>query len=361
MKARIIIIALISWALQIYAQNNSMDDYSPFGDFSPFKNQDKGYEYVDCNDKEMNVWEAKYCTGRYGLGAAFHKSAIPNTSELYSKVARGVAAQRPISKSSSSTKGKVGSYNYQTSDAHRQWLANKQERDAQARREAAERKRLEDLQKKIADDNRAAAVEAETNARLQSETNRRIARDQWHATQGAQLVQQRAREAHKLTGPQFANNKPAMTAQQKAATLRNGNRVRKSGSTKRNVARVVLPPVKRIGFTGAAPRSQLEHALAELKKRQQKLAAQSSGQEPAQPVMGKDVTVGGTRFVLSDHATSSLGQDWETVTFTTPRIPSKEKPKMSEADYHRLYCIEMIEGRTLTPQEKAYFDQFSIN
>lgn len=355
MKYQILIVALLACILQVNAQ-----DY-PQGDFSPFESQDKGYDYVDCKGNNMNVWQARYCMGRYGLDAAYHKSAIPNTSGLYEKVAQAAAVQRPTTKSSSSTKGKVGSYNYQTSDAHMQWLADKQEREAEARRRAAEKKREEERQRSIADDSRAAAVEAATNARLQGETYRRIASDQWHATQGAALAQQRARDAHKLTGPQFANNKPAMTAQQKAATLRNGNRVRKSGSTKRNVARVVLPPVKRIGFTGAAPRSQLEHALAELKKRQQKLAAQSSGQEPAQPVMGKDVTVGGTRFVLSDHATSSLGQDWETVTFTTPRIPSKEKPKMSEADYHRLYCIEMIEGRTLTPQEKAYFDQFSIN
>lgn len=351
MKIQLLVIIMFTWVLQTYAQ------YDPMGDFSPFESQDKGYDYVDCKGKDMNVWEAKYCTGRYGLGAAYHKSAIPNTNDLYNKVAKAAAAQRP--KSSSSTKGKVGSYNYQTSDAHLQWLANKRERDAQARREAAERKRLEDMQKKIVDDNHAASVEAATNARLQGETNRRIASDQWHATQGAALAQQRARDAHKLSGPQFAQNKPSLSASQKASTLRSGNRVRQATTpARRNVKRQVLPPVKRTGFTGASPRSQLEHALAELKKKQQREAALASNQAPSQPATGKEVTVGGTRFVLSGHATSSLGQDWETISFTTPRIPSKDKPKMSEDDRHRLYCIELIEGRALTPQEKAYFDQF---
>ena len=334
----------------------------PIGDFSPFKSQDKGYDYVDCDGNSLNVWEARYCTGNYGLFAAYHKSSLPPTSGLYGKVAQSAAKQRPTKKSSSSSKGRVGSYSHQTSDAHLQWLANKREQEAEARNRAAQRRREEERQRRIADDNRAAAVEAATNARLQGETNRRIASDQWHATQGAVLAQQRARKAHKLTGPQFAQNNQTMTAQQKAATLRRGNRVRKTGSiVKRNVARQILPPVKRTGFTGSAPRSQLEHALAGLKKRQQSQAALMSGQVSVQPVKGKEIKVGGTRFVLSDHATSSLGQDWETVTLTTPPIPPKEKPKISKADYHRLVCIEMIEGRTLTPQEKAYFDQFSLH
>lgn len=263
-------------------------------------------------------------------------------SGLYGKVEAKVRVARPKrsgSSASSSRTRRVGSYNYQTSDSHMQWLENKREREAQAREAAAEKKRQERIQRKIADDNRAAEVTAATNARLQVETNRRIARDHYHAGAGAVAAQQRARRAVRRVGPNFAPLTPTMTAQEKAGILRRRAKPRRTMRSGRNTSRQVLAPTQRTPATEeqlAMRAKWLEKAqaerkiiLAEQKKRaeeqRKRYMASNKVKEPekAKHLRDGEVLVNNA-FVLGPHAHSTLGQDWGKCgpSLTPPPVPS---------------------------------------
>lgn len=349
------------------------NDRDPWG--GSRSNQDFGYDYIDCAGNSMNAMEASYCAGRYGLESVYHKGQFRNTQGLYGKVAAGVAAQRPRRSSGNSgsgrQKGSVGSYNYQTSDAHRQWLEQKRERDAEARQRAVEKKRYEDMMKKIEDDNRAAAVEAQTNARLQQQTNRAIARDHYNATEGAYKAQQMARKASQMKGPQFAQQKERMSDEYKAGLLRRQNKPRRvmpdTVTYQANRARKPLPQVKRTATMDPERAAMLRKAFAVKAEliRQKRAAGRISGnQARSDREQSRMVNVHGKAMVqLGPHATSTLGKDWNTISLTTPRIPpreTKEKRKMTQEEYHRLIVIEMIDQRELTPEERAYYSNLNL-
>lgn len=339
------------------------------------RSKDVDVEYVNCNTGRKSLVQAANCMrqdwykGGYdnGYDHTLIKEKVTSTNGLYKKVAAGVAAQRPRRTSATGSaptghvKGKVGSYNYQTSDAHRQWMANRQAQ-IQVDRERKERlKREEEQRRKIADNNRAAAVTAATNARLQAETNRRIASDHWHANEGAQLVQQRARQAMVVQGPQF-NKQPKMSAEYQAGLLRRQNKPRRQvykPTYTRNTARRTLAQVHRTAQTDPARVAALQRALAvkaELEKRKRDAERLRMQQEKAKAENApRMVAVNGKALVeLGPTAHSTLGKDWKTETFTTPDIPSKKR-RMTQEEYHRLIVIEMIDNRPLTPAEDEYY------
>ncbi|GEM_PF-1755910 len=339
-----------------------------------------------------------------------------NTSGLYGKVARGVAAQRPrrngSSAKSSSSRG-VGTYNYNTSDAHIQWARNRQEQIKAAREKDAYEKKMMELQRKIADDNRAADVTAQTNAALQGQTNARIQRDRWHATEGAAQAQQRARQAVVVQGPQFDKMKPQSTGSQQASRLRGANKPRRVMATPtptaRNTVRKPMPAVQRSHTLSPQQRQELRQAMLNRREQQhqKRLAiaeSQKSGSkkspaayyddkgrlvidEHAYSSLGKNnVNNRGSkpipypkpttpqspgarytsdgRLVLDSHAHSSLGQDWRSEDLkplpAPPSAATRVRRKMTQEEYHNLVVIELIDQRPLTPAEKEYYDNLSL-
>ena len=301
-------------------------------------------EFVDCNRGRMTAMGVQTCMRRdwmtYGANGTFINSKMTNTTGLYDKVAAGVAAARPKRSGGTSSSGGskkmrgTGTYNYQTSDAHLQWVANKREQQREAARRAAEKKRQEAIARKIADDNRAAQVEAQTNARLQAQTNAAIARDHYHATEGAMMAQQRARRAARPRGPQFNRYKPTSTGADRASTLRGANKPRRvMHPQKRNAVRPTLPPVQRQPMT--AERAQmLRKALqvrAELRRKREveRRLAQYKG------------------FVLDEHAHSTLGQDWHSDDFKpqpiAPPPTSATIDQLTEEQRHQMIVEEMID------------------
>lgn len=379
-------------------------------------NQDKGMDYVDCSDgTKYDAWNALYCTRKNGIESVVRVGSRPNTSGLYDKVAAATRRSQPRNGSSakSSSSRSVGTYNYNTSDAHIQWARNRQAQIQAAREEAAYKKRMEDMQKKIADDNRAAAVTAQTNAALQVQTNARIQRDRWHATEGAAQAQQRARQAVVVQGPQFDKMKPQSTGSQQASRLRGANKPRRfmapQNTNARNTARKPMPAVQRSHTLSPQQRQELRQAILNRREqqRQKRLAiaeSQKSGSkkspaayydnkgrlvidEHAYSSLGKNnVNNRGSkpvpypkpttphspgarytsdgRLVLDSHAHSSLGQDWRSEDLkplpAPPSAATRVRRKMTQEEYHNLVVIEMIDQRPLTPAEKEYYDNLSL-
>ena len=378
-------------------------------------NQDKGMDYVDCSDgTKYDAWNALYCTRKNGIESVVRVGSRPNTSGLYDKVAAATRRSQPRNGSSakSSSSRSVGTYNYNTSDAHIQWARNRQAQIQAAREEAAYKKRMEDMQKKIADDNRAAAVTAQTNAALQVQTNARIQRDRWHATEGAAQAQQRARQAVVVQGPQFDKMKPQSTGSQQASRLRGANKPRRfmapQNTNARNTARKPMPAVQRSHTLSPQQRQELRQAILNREQQRQKRLAiaesQKSGSkkspaayydnkgrlvidEHAYSSLGKNnVNNRGSkpvpypkpttpqspgarytrdgRLVLDDHAHSSLGQDWRSEDLNPlpapPSATTRVRRKMTQEEYHNLIVIEMIDQRPLTPSEKEYYDNLSL-
>ncbi len=331
-----------------------------------------------------------------------------NTSGLYGKVAAVARRSRPRNGSSakSSNTRSVGSYNYNTSDAHIQWARNRQAQIQAAREEAAYKKRMEDLQRKIADDDRAATVTAQTNARLQVQTDARIQRDRWHATEGAAQAQQRARRAVVPQGPQFDKMKSQSTGPQQASRLRGTNKPRRfmAPHTARNTVRKPMPAVQRCHTISTQQREELRQAI--LGRREKQLRQRLAGDEkrgavskkspvayyndkgqlvldehaysslgqggnngkpiPSSPTKqspGTYYTKNG-RLVLDEHAHSSLGQDWRSddlKPLPPPPAPvTRVRRKMTQEEYHNLIVIEMLDQRPLTPAEQKYYENLSL-
>lgn len=381
---KLILSALISLgAITASGQKGLNDNY--FGMFEYVDNPE-----IDCSNGRHDALVVQRCMARdfikqdkkRGIDLTTYTYVKPdNTSGLYNKVARGAAAQRPRSSSSAkySSTRKVGSYNYNTSDEHINWMRNRQEQIRAAREEAERRKRWEEMQRRIADDNRAAAVTAQTNAALQAQTNARIARDNWHATEGAALAQQRARQAMVKQGPQFDKMKPQSTGSQQASRLRGTNKPRRTmtyNPQPRNTARRVLPQVQRKKQVLSAREQQLrqkqmQQALEMRKKRQiqarqlavnvAKMELQSRPQ-PSRILISQKKSKGwnsGKPLVLSEHATSTLGKDWNTESLTPKYAPSTKR-KMTAEERHNLIVIEMIDQRPLTPAEEKYYENLTL-
>lgn len=338
-----------------------------------------------------------------------------NTSGLYGKVAAAARRSKPrngSSANSSNSRG-VGSYNYNTSDAHIQWSRNRQAQIQAAREAAAYKKRLEEMHKRIADDNRAAAVTAQTNAALQRQTDARIQSDQWHATEGAVQARQRARQAVVVQDPQFDKMKPQSTGSQQASRLRGANKPRRfmanSNPKARNTVRKPMPTVQRKHILTQQQRQELREAIHNRREqqRQRRIAMTESrkagsrktpaahyddkgrlvldehaysslgknnvNNRGAKPVPYPKPTVPKSpgarytsdgRLVLDKHAHSSLGQDWQSDDLkplpAPPPATTRVRRKMTQDEYHNLVVIEMIEQRLLTPAEKEYYDNLSI-
>ena len=320
-------------------------------------NTDYDMKIIDCNKGSGNAIDIYKClledSQTSFANPTFVKGMGPNTSGLYGKVAAAVEAQRP-KKSSGSKKGVAGtSYNYQTSDKHLQWAAEKRAKDAAAREAAEENKRLKKLQQKIADDNRAAAVTAQTNAMLQHQTNRRIQNDRYNANEGAYLAQQRARNAHHIVGPQFDKNNPKATGAQKAQMLKGQNKPRRimyPQHQARNTARKPLPQVKR---TAVDPEraAMIQRALAVKAELQRQKALKAKQEQKNKPKMvyhnGKYLVV------LDEHAHSTLGREWNTESLTTPPPPPINKPKMTTDERIDVFMYEFFGAKesNLTAKE----------
>lgn len=384
MKKTILIAIISIGAITASGQKGLNDDY--FGMFTDVNNPE-----IDCSSGSHDAMVIQRCMARdfikqdkrRGIDLTTYTYVKPdNTSGLYNKVARGVAAQRPkrsASSAKSSSTRRVGSYNYNTSDEHINWMRNRQEQIRAANEEAARRKRWEEQQKRIADDNRAAAVTAQTNAMLQAQTNARIARDNWHATEGAALAQQRARQAMVKQGPQFDKMKPQSTGTQQASRLRGTNKPRTAVAYKpqpRNTARRILPQVKRkrVALSPAMQKrrqEQMQKAL-EMRKQRQMQARQmavnmakmelQSRPQPSRILIDMEASKGwnsGKQLVLSEHATSSLGKDWKSPSFKPEYAPSIKR-KMTAEERHNLIVIEMIDQRPMTPAEEKYYENLTF-
>lgn len=240
-------------------------------------------------------------------------SQMTNTYGLHDNVARAVEAARPRRTSSSSriTASNMAearrtgkNYNYNTSQQHIDWLNQKREQQEEARRREQERKRQEAIARKIADDNRAAATEAATNALLQVETNRRIQRDYYNANEGAYYAQMRARQAHRVVGPQF--KRQTTSNSEKAKLLRGQNKPRRIMYPQRkpqNTARKQLAQVQRKSLSPEQG-SMLKKALMARAEQRRRAAAEKRYNEYK-------------GIKLSDHAVSTLGRDWHSDDFKT--------------------------------------------
>lgn len=290
---------------------------------------------IDCNTGLRDVMVVQRCMARdfidtdkggsRGADLNTYTYRKPNnTNGISDGVWRAYMAQRPKrSNSSAGSSGsastrRVGTSNYNTSDAHIQWVRNRQEQIRAAREEGARRKRIEDMRRRIADDNRAAAVTAQTNAMLQGQTNARIASDHWHANQGAVVAQQRARQAVVAPGAQFERLKPKSTGSQQASRLRGVNRPRRTMGQPRNTVRQQLPPVQRT-------RPQMTPERAAMLKKALMVRAELRRQDAARQRLKNYCG-----FVLDPHAVPTTGQDWY-VPINTPRIPDRE---IKTSDYY---------------------------
>lgn len=352
-------------------------------------NQDRGNDYVDCSTgyrEDMAAWR---CMNQDWFREADPNGTfdnndwtvvygkMPTKSGIYGKVAAASAASRPRRSSSSSSssvkrvlnngqKVYTGTKSSYFSAESKAWRAQRQAQIQAAREEAAARKREEERQRRIADDNRAAAVEAATNARLQQETNQAIASYQYHATQGARRAQQMARNASTVKGPQFAKHKQQSTSTQQASRLRGANKPRRVMKAQpqvqaRNTARPVLKPVKRsaaVHYNDPVYKKRVNAYEAMMAKKELAMRPQ-----PSRILISKEKNKewnSGKPFLLDEHASSSLGQDWKSDDFKPLPMPpepvTRVKRKMTAEDYHKLVVIEMIDQRPLTPEESAYYD-----
>lgn len=369
---KLILTTLIGFGATVASGQGLNDGY--FGMFTDVHNPE-----IDCNAGPRDVMMTQRCMTRdfinnnpsdrtRGIDLTSYTYRVPdNTSGLYGKVARGVAAQRPKrngSSAKSSGSRSVGSYNYNTSVANMQWRRDRQAQINAAREKAAYEKRMRELQKKIANDNRAAAVTAQTNAALQEQTNARIQRDRWHASEGAALAQQRARQAMVVQGPQFDKMKPQSTGTQQASRLRGANKPRRVMATRNNTARKSMPPVQRNHTLSQQQREELRQAIRNRMEKQRQLRLAEAGKQKAAskktPAAYYD---NNGRLVLDKHAHSSLGKDWQGESFTTLPAPppvTKVRRKMTQQEYHNLIVIEMIDQRPMTQAEKNHYDNLSI-
>lgn len=340
--------------------------YSPeFGtDF--WSNQpQQDVQFVNCNTGSRSVQSTAICMRQDGANGfdnpIFITSKMTNTTGLSGKVARGVAAARPrtgttstrTSTTSRPTSAKQAqrmgkNYNYQTSDAHRAWLADKRERQLQAQKEAAEKKRREQLARRIADDNRAAAVTAQTNAMLQHQTDRRIARDHYHATEGARQAQERARQAHRLVGPQFAQSAPKSSGKDKARMLRGQNKPRRvmyPQTQKRNTARATLPQVER---------QPLPQERAALLKKALMVRAELRRQKKAEKAYAEYQGI-----KLDNNAVSTLGKDWNSIGTGPLAPPPTTRTTLTHEEMHKMMIDEFLSPNYMTPEEyrRMYLDE----
>ncbi len=316
---------------------------------------DMSKDYIDCTGNSMNAMDAYVCTKKYGIGAVRHKN-VHSVKGLSDKVAAGIESQRPKKSHGTTSKGKTGSYNYQTSDTHREWVAARNRNIQEVKKHEEERKR----QEKYEDDMRAAQAEAQANAALQTETNRRIRNDRWNANQGAALAQQRVNNSIRIKGPQMSTRNNRMTAQQRVDLLKRQNKPRRImvNKTPRNKVRPTLAPVQRTAKSTQQQRDMLHRVI---------LAKAYQAKQRQNKKTGKVVKVGGTKFFLSDHATSTLGQDWTSEDLKPLPAPPPAKPttgtqirKMTQAEYHHLIVAEMIEQRPLTPAELKYYQHLTL-
>lgn len=379
MKKKILASVLVLGSLATFGQKGLNDGY--FGMFTDEINPE-----IDCSTGSHDVMMIQRCMTRdfidndskdktRGINLQTYTYVVPdNTSGLTYKVARGIAAQRPRRSSSSSgyKSYRVGNYNNAVENAH--FAAERRAQMEAARREAERRRRWEEQQRKIAEDNRAAAVTAQTNALLQGQTNARIASDQWNATEGAKLAQQRARQAMVKPGAQFDRMKPKSSGSQQASRLRGYNKPRRvmaAKPVKRNTARRALQPVNRKTSKLSAHEQQLrqqhlQRAIEMRKKRQlqlrnsqvtaqnQKQAKKSVAKKNPAAYYNKD-----TKLVLDSHAQSSLGKDWGSIDLKPVYAPSVKR-KMTEEERHKLIVIEMIDQRPLTAAEEKYYENLTL-
>ena len=357
----------------IMASGQGLND-GYFGLFTDVHNPE-----IDCNAGSRDVMMVQRCMTRdfinnnpsdrtRGVDLTTYTYMKPdNTSGLYGKVARGVASQRPkrngSSAKSSGSRG-VGSYNYNTSDAHIRWQRDRQAQINAAREKAAHEKKMRELQKKIADDNRAAAVTAQTNAALQAQTDARIQRDRWHASEGAALAQQRARQALVVQGPQFDKMKPQSTGTQQASRLRGANKPRRVMATGNNTARKPMPAVQRSHSLSQQQREELRQAIRNRMEKQRQLRLAVAGKQKVAPKKTPAAYYDNNgRLVLDKHAHSSLGKDWHSESFTPLPAPppvTRVRRKMTQQEYHNLIVIEMIDRRPMTQAEKNHYDNLTI-
>lgn len=322
-------------------------------------------DFIDCRNGDrgdrIDAMQALQNTRKYGMYSVIRTGNHVNSSDIYNRVARGVAAQSSKRSSSSASSGsrRVGTKNYNTSDAHIEWVRNRQAQIQAAREKDAHEKRM----KQIAEDNRAAAITAQTNAMLQTQTNARIQRDQWHASQGAALAQQRARQAVVVQGPQFNNMKPRSTGSQQASRLRGANKPRRfmTEPKARNTVRKPMPSVQRHSQITEQQRQELQQAIRERRERQHALREAMAQRKKAQTSKSPAAyyTTQG-RLILDEHAYSSLGRDWGTIDLDPLPSPPPIKRKMTAEEYHRLVTIEIIEQRPLTPAEEKFYENLTL-
>lgn len=305
----IIFASLILLANGVYAQ--SWEYSKEFGTDMWKGPVDHDVDYVNCTTGSREVMSIGICMNKDVADGFKKPSYITDINKtldgLEDKVARGIEAQRPKRKKTSSSatgttsnrgSGKAGtSYNHATSQSHIDWVNQKRAQQEEARRREQERKRQEAIRKKIEDDNRAAATTAATNARLQGQTNRRIQNDRYHATVGAQIAQQTARQAHRTVGPQFT--KPKMSNANHAKMLRGQKKPR------------------RIMYPQRQPKDTVRKLLAQVERKPQPSLRDSLIQRAlkVKAELQQKKAAGGNEFAykgikLSDKAVSSLGKDW---------------------------------------------------
>ncbi len=315
---------------------------------------DRDITVVDCSNGKHEMRPMAQCFRKDVASGLSHgymiESQMTNINGLNAKVARGVAASRPKRKTSAGTykysTGKAGtSYNHATSQAHINWVHQKQAERQEAIRRAQAKKREEERRRRIEDNNRAAAVTAATNARLQGETDRRIANDHYNANEGAYLAQQRARHAHRTVGPQFQRKET--TNANKAKMLRGQNKPRRvmyPQRQPRNVARKPLAKVERRQLT-VEQSIMLKKALMVRAELRRKNAAEKKWNEYK-------------GIKLSDGAVSTIGKDWQSDDFKTgplsppplsPRRPQYVEPKWLAKHKEML---EMLGEPPLTSEEE---------
>ncbi len=310
-------------------------------------------QFVDCNKGTRNIQSVAKCMREDGANSFSNPTILVgkeiNTNGLYNKVSRKVTRapkKRSTSTSTAPTSAKQArktgkNYNHQTSEAGRAWRAKKREAQLQAQREAAERKRRQELERKIADDNRAAEVTAMTNAMLQQQTNRRIASDYYHANEGAAMAQQRARQAHKLAGPQFDKNAPKSTGRDKARMLRGQNKPRRimkyPQTQRRNTARPQLAQVQRRPLPQERAAMLKKALMVRAELRRIKKAEQTYAEYKG--------------IKLDDGAVSTLGKDWSSETLTTPPAPSPTRSVMTADERQQMILKDYLDSQPMSAEE----------
>lgn len=215
-------------------------------------------------------------------------------------------------------------YQKQQRDAERRtFFEQRQEERRRAAVDAHNRKIENQRQARILDESLAAEERQRKTMQLQGRTNQRMQNDQWHATQGKQIVRQVARE--ELGKPQGMNvirtspikrSGSAIANNMRNNQSRNRNRMPVSGGME-YYSRRPMPPIVRqkpntsgkYVFTGRATKSQI-------------FIEKDKNIQIAQAINGPSLAKGGREFRLSPHATVTTGQDWHSTDFRQPT----EKP-----------------------------------